>query len=138
MGWNAVPSGFVYCITVPDCVSVTVSTTPTEVRPLPKIQKWPSIVQASRALITTSVLLGLKNQKYPVSVVRAVAVPKPLLACDALDQAAWTVNRPLSSRRVYGSVIAKWIVATELLPSVFVPSPTTVRVTDALPAAVNV
>ena len=64
-----------YCIVVPDCVSVTVMTTPRFVRPLPKIQKCPSIAQASSALMTTSVLLEVKNQKYPVSVVRAVAVP---------------------------------------------------------------
>ena len=59
------------------------------------------------------------------------------MCCAALDQAAWIANRPLSSSSVYGSVIAKRIVDA-VVPSVFVSSPTTVRITCGLPAAVNV
>ncbi len=63
IGWNATPWGLTYVRVAPDCVSVTVMTTPTLVNPPAKTQKRELNPQPVTALTTISALLGLKNQK---------------------------------------------------------------------------
>ena len=78
IGWNAIPCGLTYVRTAPVCVSVTVMTTLTFVRPPAKTQNRLLTARPSTTLITTSTLFELKNQKYPVSPVRETAVAVPL------------------------------------------------------------
>src|ERR1700687_3972361 len=48
---------------------------------------------ASRILMINSRLLLLKNQNVPVSLVKAAAVPTPLVPCEGTRQATWTLKR---------------------------------------------
>src|SRR5262249_15631214 len=54
----------------------------------------------STTLITSSTLLGEKNQKYPVSEVSATPVPTPLVPCAGTCQLTRTWKRPLFKHRV--------------------------------------
>src|SRR5512138_320480 len=66
-------------------------TTLTLVRPPAKTQKRLFNARPSTTLTTSSTLLELKNQKYPVSPVSAAAVPVPEAVVDC--QATVTLNR---------------------------------------------
>jgi hypothetical protein len=56
---------------------------------------------ALRTLVMTSMFVGEKNQKYPVSAVRGTAVPVPLPVDDCHEVV--TLNRPLFRQRVSGA-----------------------------------
>src|SRR5260370_880150 len=77
-------------------------TTRTFVRPPANTQKWLPRAQPFSALATTSMLAALKNQKVPVSAVRATAWPSPVPPF-AVCQAARTWKRPPSRQSVVAS-----------------------------------
>src|SRR5262249_53135700 len=63
IGWNATPCGLTYVRTAPVCVSVTVMTTLTLVRPPANTQNFPFRALPSTTLMTISTLFDEKNQK---------------------------------------------------------------------------